>query len=107
METGPHSGQANKEGKLMQAGGRTMDCPECQRLKEEEFEASLQYGACDDALTILCAQLRAQEKVTAADLDRWKAHDAAVYASHEHLKKVRQRAWEHRRAHSGPPPTIR
>ena len=80
-------------------------CPECERLEEEERQASRKFVACNNALTALIDRLGPIEKLSDADLDERRKLGAAVFAAHERLQLIRQRAREHRHAHSGPPPT--
>src|SRR5688572_16360709 len=68
-----------------------MDCPECERLSEEEQDATLQFVAADTALTA------AFDK---AELEQWKTLDAEASAAHARLRQAKRRSWEHRATHS-------
>ena len=76
-------------------------CPECERLTEEVRQANLQFVACSNTLGALTHKLGPIEGLGYTDLGRWRALDTAVFAAHDRLKEIRQRAREHRRAHSG------
>ena len=80
-----------------------MNCPECERLKEQERQANLHFIACDNALIALTDSGPIRE-LNQTDQDRWTALDAAVFTAHDNLRRIRQRVREHRRAHAGPPP---
>ena len=74
-----------------------MDCPECERLREEESEASMFLDAADAALTTAIPKDRGEWGPV--ELEQWKTLEAEAATGYQRLREARQKRLDHRATH--------
>ena len=76
-----------------------MDCPECERLAEEERVAQWRYEEAANALAATLATLGPIGGLDEGGLEQWKVLDSYATDAYTKLRQAERRTWEHLATH--------